>query len=44
MGGVEVWTFRAERAGEGTLRLAYGRPLERDAAPAQTFSVPVTIR
>ena len=43
-GGTETWTFRAVRAGVGTLRLDYGRSFEPEAAPAETFSVPAAVR
>ena len=44
VGGEQVWTFRAVRAGAGTLRLDYGRSFEPDAEPAETFSAPVEVR
>ncbi len=43
-GGMATWTFRAARAGSGTLRLDYGRSFEPGTAPAETFSVPVVVR
>lgn len=43
-GGIQTWTFRAARAGAGTLRLDYGRSFEPAATPAETFSVPVVVR
>ncbi|HEX9952485.1 MAG TPA: protease inhibitor I42 family protein [Rubricoccaceae bacterium] len=44
VGGEQVWTFRAVRAGAGTLRLEYGRSFEPDAEPVETFSAPVEVR
>jgi inhibitor of cysteine peptidase len=44
VGGEQVWTFRAARAGTGTLRLTYGRSFEPDAEPAETFTAPVVVR
>jgi predicted secreted protein len=42
-GGVQVFRFTAATAGQSTLTLVYRRPFEPDAAPAQTFSVQVTV-
>jgi len=35
-GGVETWTFRANKIGNETLRLEYRRPWERKVPPAKT--------
>jgi predicted secreted protein len=43
-GGVEVFRFAAATAGQTTLTLVYRRPFEPNAAPAQTFSVQVTVQ
>jgi inhibitor of cysteine peptidase len=43
-GGTQAFTFNAEAAGETTLTLAYARPFEPNEPPANTFSVPVTVR
>lgn len=42
--GHERWTFQALGAGTTTIRLAYARPWERDAPPADTARFTVTIR
>lgn len=39
-----VFDFLASAPGRSTLQLAYGRPWEKDAAPARTFNVEVTVR
>ena len=44
VGGEDVWTFRAVRAGRGRLRLEYGRSFEPDEPPVETFEVPVVVR
>src|SRR5882757_9026654 len=38
-GGTHNWDFRAVSKGTGTVSLAYGRPWEKDVAPAQTFKL-----
>lgn len=43
-GGSEAFTFRADQAGSTTLTLNYGRSFEPDQPPANTFSVPVTVK
>ena len=42
-GATHLWKFRAARPGQGTIALAYRRPWERQAAPAQTFTVRVRV-
>lgn len=42
-GGVQRFTFEGASAGSATLDFAYVRPWEKDAAPAQTASYPVTV-
>jgi inhibitor of cysteine peptidase len=42
-GGIEVWTFKAVEAGEGTLRLKYWRSFEPTVAPVDEFAVDVRV-
>jgi uncharacterized lipoprotein YbaY/predicted secreted protein len=42
-GGAQVFLFTAAAGGSTTLRLVYKRSFEPDAAPAQTFTVHVTV-
>ncbi len=42
--GHMVFDFLAAAPGTSTLQLAYVRPWEKDAAPARTFSIDVTVR
>jgi inhibitor of cysteine peptidase len=42
--GHTVFNFQAAAPGSSTLLLAYARPTEQKAAPAQTFSLGVTVR
>ena len=42
-GGRYLLTFEARKAGEGVLELAYARPWEKDAPPAQTAAVKVAV-
>ena len=42
--GHERWTFEAVGAGTTAIRMAYARPWEREAAPADTARFEVTIR
>lgn len=43
-GGTSVLTFRADRAGTGTLALGYRRIWEKGKAPLRTFRVTVVVR
>jgi inhibitor of cysteine peptidase len=43
-GGTETFTFKADAAGSNTLTLNYGRSFEPDQPPANSFSVPVTVK
>lgn len=43
VGGKEVWTFRAVKAGKTTIEFKYVRPWEKDQPPAQIRSIPVVI-
>lgn len=43
-GGVEIWKFRAVKAGSITLKFNYRRPWEKDVPPVKSLSWPVTIR
>jgi len=43
-GGVEIWKFRALKAGQVSLKFNYRRPWEKDVPPVKTVSWPVTIR
>jgi inhibitor of cysteine peptidase len=42
-GGVYTLTFKAAEKGQATLKLAYARQSESDAAPNQTFTATITI-
>jgi inhibitor of cysteine peptidase len=42
-GGVQQFTFEAKTAGKTTLAFDYVRPWEKDVAPAQTATFPVTV-
>lgn len=42
--GVESWKFRAVRRGAQTLKLEYRRPWEKNAPPANTIVLHVTVR
>jgi inhibitor of cysteine peptidase len=43
-GGVHTWDFRAVDKGTATVGLAYRRPWEKDAAPAQTFTLTLEVK
>lgn len=43
-GGVETLRFKAVKAGEGALKLAYRRPWEKDAPPAEEFTIQVVVK
>jgi inhibitor of cysteine peptidase len=43
-GGTRTWEFRAVSQGTGTVSLAYRRPWEKDAAPAQTFKMTLVVK
>jgi inhibitor of cysteine peptidase len=43
-GGVHSWDFRAVDKGTATVSLAYRRPWEKDAAPAQTFTLTLEVK
>ena len=43
-GGYETLRFKALKAGEGTLKLEYRRPWEKDAAPEKEFTVQVVVK
>jgi inhibitor of cysteine peptidase len=42
-GGVQQFTFEAKAAGTTTLAFEYVRPWEKDVAPAQTATFPVSV-
>ena len=42
-GGIRVLSFKAERSGEGDVRLSYRRPWEESTPPAQTFAIHVRV-
>jgi inhibitor of cysteine peptidase len=42
-GGVHHWDFRAVDKGTTTVSLAYRRPWEKDAAPAQRFALTLVV-
>lgn len=42
-GGTSVATFRAVKAGQTTITLAYARPWEKDTPPAKTFQVTLIV-
>lgn len=44
VGGRFFLTFEARKAGEGQLVLAYARPWEKDAPPAETATLRVTVK
>ena len=44
VGGKEVWTFKALRAGETSIELKYVRPWEADAPPVKTAVFQVVIK
>ena len=41
--GTSVWRFTAKAAGQTTVKLAYARPFEPDAKPAETFTLTVLV-
>jgi len=43
-GGTHRWQFRAVHPGTGEIVLAYRRPWERIASPAQTFKLSLRVR
>ena len=43
-GGVETLRFKAVKAGDGALKLAYRRPWEKDTLPAEEFTVNVVVK
>lgn len=43
VGAIEVWEFRAVRAGEGTLRLEYRRPFEQGIDPLRIVDFPLRV-
>ena len=43
-GGVHNWEFRAVDKGTASVRLGYRRPWEKDAAPAQTFTLTLVVK
>jgi inhibitor of cysteine peptidase len=43
-GGVRHWQFRAERAGSCRIDLIYQRASDREARPAQTFSLTARVQ
>jgi predicted secreted protein len=43
VGGVEIWKFKAFRAGKQSLRFEYRRPWEKTASAAKTLSFDVTV-
>lgn len=44
VGGQTHWRFTASAPGETTLTFAYGRPWEKNAAPAQTAHYTIIVR
>ena len=42
--GLEVWSFRAQGTGSAVLTYVYARPWEKNALPAQTFTLKVEVR
>ena len=42
--GKEVWTFKALKKGESTISMEYSRPWEKDADPAETFTLTVVVK
>ena len=43
-GGVHNWDFRAVDKGTSTVSLVYRRPWEKDAAPAQKFTLTLMVK
>jgi inhibitor of cysteine peptidase len=43
VGGVEIWKFKAVKAGKQSLRFEYRRPWEKTASAAKTLSFDVTV-
>lgn len=43
VGGMEIWRFRAVKAGRQILWLHYSRPWEKDVAPVKTVSFNVVV-
>jgi inhibitor of cysteine peptidase len=43
-GGTEVWSFKAQGSGEGTLKLKYARSFEPTAPPANTFTLKLSVK
>lgn len=43
-GGTEIWTFRALKPGQTTIKLKYIRPWEKDVAPVRTSMYTVLIQ
>jgi predicted secreted protein len=43
VGGIEVWSFKAVKAGKESLRFEYRRPWEKSAAAAKTATFAVTV-
>lgn len=43
VGAIEVWEFKAVRAGEGTLRLEYRRPFEQGIEPLRIVDFPLRV-
>jgi predicted secreted protein len=43
VGGVEIWKFKAFRAGKQSLRFEYRRPWEKTASAAKALSFDVTV-
>jgi inhibitor of cysteine peptidase len=43
-GGAHNWIFRAVDKGTANVSLGYGRPREKDAAPAQKFSLTIVVK
>jgi inhibitor of cysteine peptidase len=42
-GGVEVWRFKAMKAGKQGLQFEYRRPWEKDSPPAKVVTFTVTV-
>ena len=42
-GGKEIWRFIALAPGKAVIEMVYGRPWEKDTAPARTRSFEVTV-
>lgn len=43
VGAIEVWEFKAIRAGEGVLRLEYRRPFEKGVDPLRIVEFPLRV-